>query len=463
MLCYLLADGEATNDEYYDYNDLQAVALLTNDNMADFDWSKTIADPIGKNASLSTFSVDSPEYLQTWDNADADNFSHFRPRSPSEFVDNYSDGGSYNSDQSMGDSDTDDYEQPDDETSCKTKEFGPKLVCKGDTAEAIEEPINMKLKKKTPEEEEVEEGYLEEEDDYEHVQDLLSLSWEWDDQSSDSQLEIRCEQLLSEHRQVLINECFVGKDEAIPIVPPFLTKSNDKSIDKSIDNTSCNEPEDQPVIKTEIAEMRSRTGNPASLSPHILELTRLLLGDESLDREGYEDKIKDFSGGSNIQAAREDFVIEDDNVDTGLEFGFSFDEQPDLSSHSGPSPSVILQAFTMSSANDGINLERLETIGDSFLKYAITTYLYCKYSNIHEGKLSYLRSRQVSNLHLYQLGKKKLFGGCMVATKFNPHDNWLPPGYDIPDALEEALITSGIPLNYWNVVDLQVILFLLLP
>lgn len=110
----------------------------------------------------------------------------------------------------------------------------------------------------------------------------------------------------------------------------------------------------------------------------------------------------------------------------------------------------------MSSANDGINLERLETIGDSFLKYAITTYLFCKYNTIHEGKLSYLRSRQVSNLHLYQLGKRKLFGGCMVATKFNPHDNWLPPGYVIPDALEEALISSGIPLNYWNVVDLQV-------
>lgn len=100
----------------------------------------------------------------------------------------------------------------------------------------------------------------------------------------------------------------------------------------------------------------------------------------------------------------------------------------------------------MSSANDGINLERLETIGDSFLKYSITAYLYTRFSTIHEGKLSYLRSRQVSNLHLYQLGKKKLLGGCMVATKFNPHDNWLPPGYVIPDALEESLILSGILL-----------------
>ena len=74
---------------------------------------------------------------------------------------------------------------------------------------------------------------------------------------------------------------------------------------------------------------------------------------------------------------------------------FSFDFQPELENHSGPSPSLILQALTMSNANDGINLERLETIGDSFLKYAITTYLYCTYDNIHEGKLSHLRSKQV--------------------------------------------------------------------
>jgi dsRNA-specific ribonuclease len=79
---------------------------------------------------------------------------------------------------------------------------------------------------------------------------------------------------------------------------------------------------------------------------------------------------------------------------------FSFDAQPNLQGHPGPSPSVVLQALTMSNANDGINLERLETIGDSFLKYAITTYLYCTYDNIHEGKLSHLRSKQVRSVTL---------------------------------------------------------------
>lgn len=94
------------------------------------------------------------------------------------------------------------------------------------------------------------------------------------------------------------------------------------------------------------------------------------------------------------QVAKKDIhkLDETNYLDSGL---FSFDHQPELKGHAGPSPSLILQALTMSNANDGINLERLETIGDSFLKYAITTYLYCTYDNIHEGKLSHLRSKQV--------------------------------------------------------------------
>nr|CAH7717562.1 unnamed protein product [Callosobruchus chinensis] len=136
------------------------------------------------------------------------------------------------------------------------------------------------------------------------------------------------------------------------------------------------------------------------------------------------------------------------------ELQFSFDKQPDLSEHPGPSPNVLLQALTMSNANDGINLERLETIGDSFLKYAITNYLYSKYENVHEGKLSHLRSKQVSNLNLYRLGRRKGFGEFMIATKFDPHDNWLPPCSYVPKQLEEALIDAQYPANCWTIADM---------
>ncbi|CAH2987847.1 unnamed protein product [Chilo suppressalis] len=111
---------------------------------------------------------------------------------------------------------------------------------------------------------------------------------------------------------------------------------------------------------------------------------------------------------------------------------FDFDYQPPLEGHPGPSPSVILQALTMSNANDGINLERLETIGDSFLKFAITAYLYCAHPTVHEGKLSHMRSKQVSNQNLYRLGRARRLGARMTASKFEPHDNWLPPCHRPP-------------------------------
>lgn len=140
--------------------------------------------------------------------------------------------------------------------------------------------------------------------------------------------------------------------------------------------------------------------------------------------------------------------------DKSEELSFSFDKQPNLVEHPGPSPNVLLQALTMSNANDGINLERLETIGDSFLKYAITNYLYSKYENVHEGKLSHLRSKQVSNLNLYRLGRRKNLGEFMIATKFDPHDNWLPPCFYVPKQLEEALIDAQFPANCWSVADM---------
>lgn len=65
----------------------------------------------------------------------------------------------------------------------------------------------------------------------------------------------------------------------------------------------------------------------------------------------------------------------------------------------GPNPGLILQALTLSNASDGFNLERLEMLGDSFLKHAITTYLFCTYPDAHEGRLSYMRSKKVGFLH----------------------------------------------------------------
>ncbi|CAH1642717.1 unnamed protein product [Spodoptera littoralis] len=149
------------------------------------------------------------------------------------------------------------------------------------------------------------------------------------------------------------------------------------------------------------------------------------------NKEGYKDVCKGMG----------EFIPYYTDGRGGKEFDFDF--QPVLEGHPGPSPSVILQALTMSNANDGINLERLETIGDSFLKFAITAYLYCAHPTVHEGKLSHMRSKQVSNLNLYRLGRNKRLGARMIASKFEPHDNWLPPCHKPPPTLHPRLNGEG--------------------
>ncbi|XP_071773494.1 endoribonuclease Dicer [Centroberyx gerrardi] len=120
----------------------------------------------------------------------------------------------------------------------------------------------------------------------------------------------------------------------------------------------------------------------------------------------------------------------------------------------GPNPGLILQALTLSNASDGFNLERLEMLGDSFLKHAITTYLFCTYPDAHEGRLSYMRSKKVSNCNLYRLGKKKGLPSRMVVSIFDPPVNWLPPGYVVnqdksstdkwdSDEAKEELLANG--------------------
>lgn len=47
-----------------------------------------------------------------------------------------------------------------------------------------------------------------------------------------------------------------------------------------------------------------------------------------------------------------------------------------------------------------------------------------------------------------------MLGESMIATKFEPHDNWLPPCYYVPKELEQALIESGVPSALWNQADI---------
>lgn len=105
----------------------------------------------------------------------------------------------------------------------------------------------------------------------------------------------------------------------------------------------------------------------------------------------------------------------------------------------GPSPSLVLQALTTNNAMDMFNMERLETLGDSFLKLTTSSYFYYKLPVLNEGYLSLLKVNQISNRNLYRLGAKKNLAEFMVVHQFQPCNNWLPPGFVAnADALEKS-------------------------
>jgi endoribonuclease Dicer len=66
----------------------------------------------------------------------------------------------------------------------------------------------------------------------------------------------------------------------------------------------------------------------------------------------------------------------------------------------GPQKCEILQALTTALANDIVNLERLETLGDSFLKLMSSLYLFQHHKCMTEGELTCLKGKHVGNRNL---------------------------------------------------------------
>lgn len=64
----------------------------------------------------------------------------------------------------------------------------------------------------------------------------------------------------------------------------------------------------------------------------------------------------------------------------------------------------MLEAITTKKCQEELHLESLETLGDSFLKYAASQQLFKTHQNRHEGLLSLKRQRMISNVALCKLG-----------------------------------------------------------
>ncbi|CAF1396567.1 unnamed protein product [Adineta steineri] len=173
---------------------------------------------------------------------------------------------------------------------------------------------------------------------------------------------------------------------------------------------------------------------PTPLIKRLLNIDEVLHDDEQIEeKQEIKHPLPSKTNIITLENGHDSGIIDD--FSEPLNINLDFEYLPE--SHPGPSPALLLQALTLSNAGDGFDLERLETVGDSFLKQAVTVYIFCTYTQVHEGKLSFFRSKIVSNYNLYKLGKRKALGEYLISTKFEPFENWIPP-----------LFTSGLPNEY---------------
>nr|AWH61386.1 putative dicerB [Actinia equina] len=91
-----------------------------------------------------------------------------------------------------------------------------------------------------------------------------------------------------------------------------------------------------------------------------------------------------------------------------------------------PDSALLLQALTTKGAGDAFDLERLEMLGDAFLKQAVSIYLFCFYTNKDEGKLTRRKVSQISNLKLYKVSTAHHLPGYIQTTVLD-RKSWAPP------------------------------------
>lgn len=95
-------------------------------------------------------------------------------------------------------------------------------------------------------------------------------------------------------------------------------------------------------------------------------------------------------------------------------------------------------------SNDVVNYERAETLGDSFLKYAVSLFLYQTFPDYGEGPLTYLKGKLVGNRNLYYCAKQKQIPGRLNVEDFSPNGNFVAPCYSADRRLQNLLISCEV-------------------
>lgn len=97
-------------------------------------------------------------------------------------------------------------------------------------------------------------------------------------------------------------------------------------------------------------------------------------------------------------------------------------------------PTVVMEALTTLRCLEGFSSEELELLGDSFLKYAVSRYLYLVYDKKHEGQLTARRCRAICNERLHCLAIANHLPVYIRDEPFQP-ELWHAPGMFCPKSV----------------------------
>lgn len=79
----------------------------------------------------------------------------------------------------------------------------------------------------------------------------------------------------------------------------------------------------------------------------------------------------------------------------------------------------LIKVITTSNAGDVFDMERFETLGDAFLKFITSLFLFKTHDKWHEGYLTELKGRLVSNRNLFYIGNDYGLSQYLKTTKLN--------------------------------------------
>lgn len=151
---------------------------------------------------------------------------------------------------------------------------------------------------------------------------------------------------------------------------------------------------------------------------------------------------------------RENYTLKNQNLNKPLAITYPSDFVPKkigfLENNfldNGPTLRDLYGAMTCAKADDIVNLERLETLGDSFLKLISSVYITLRFPSFNEGRATQLKGRLVSNKNLYYLATKKNLPSVMKFAKLSPKEEWLPPAFKVPDDMANRISKREISIN----------------